>query len=119
MNKQISQEEIQKVKKYMMDYCCGYKNARPRQEIVEFLRMPDRQFRDICAEIPEIITSVHSGYWILPLVDATGEEIRAAREVLEGQDRRRVIALYVRMRRQRLVLRNLEGKIKQQEFAYV
>ena len=100
----------------MMSFACGYQRARPRQEIVEALEMEDRYFRELVSEIPEIITSSKSGYWILPLVDITGIEVKKAREVIEGEDRRRMIVLYLRQRKQRQVLRNLEGLEKQLAF---
>ncbi len=116
--KPVLKEEIDKVRDHMMGYHCGCHHAIPRQRIAAILGMEDRHFRDVCAEIPEIITSVHRGYWILPLVDATGEETAAARSVLEHEDRRRVISLYLRMRRQRSAVAALTQKHTQTELAF-
>jgi hypothetical protein len=116
--KPVMKEEIDKVRDHMMRYHCGYRRAFPRQQIAPVLRMEDRHFRDVCAEIPEIITSIHSGYWILPLVDASGEEARVAKSVLENEDRRRIIALYLRMRRQREAINTLRLKHTQTELAF-
>jgi len=113
----VSDEDIFRVRAHMMAFHCGYRNACPRQKIASHLGMTDRLFRDVCAEIPEVFTSVHYGYWILPLVDETGEEVRVAKDVLENEDRRRVIALYMRTRRQRHAVRKLEG-VRQQEFSF-
>jgi predicted translin family RNA/ssDNA-binding protein len=101
----------------MMSFACGFRRARPRQEIIEALGLDDRYFRDICAETPEIITSEKFGYYILPLVDPTGEETRfALKEVNEGDMRRKIIGMYLRMRRQRNAIRRLQDKEKQLAF---
>jgi len=111
----VSQEDIERVRDYMMNYHRGFIQARPRQVIAHALGYRDRHFRAICAAIPEIISSSHYGYYILPLVDATGIETRRAREILDGEDRRRIIALYLRMRRQRQAIKRLEMAEKQME----
>ena len=95
---------------YMTRYHVGHKNGTARANIVSALGIDDRTFRDLCSEIPEIITSSKWGYYILPLVDRTGEEVRVARDIIEGEDRRRLIALYLRQRRQRKALRILADK---------
>jgi len=116
--KPVLKEEIDKVREFMARYHCGFHRAHPRQQIAQALSMEDRHFRDVCAEIPEIITSVHRGYWILPLVDMTGEEAAAAKAILEHEDRRRIIALYLRMRRQRSAVAALQTQHIQSQFAF-
>ena len=111
----ITQEETAKVRNYMLARHCGYKNAVPRREIVLALGIEDRHLRAICAEIPEILTSSHYGYWCLPLVDTTGLEADIAQQVIEGEDRRRIIALYLRNRRQRQAIKRMRGIGVQQE----
>ena len=113
----LSQEDINKVRDYMMNYYQGFVRARPRQIIAQALGMEDRHFRAICAEIPEIITSHRFGYYILPLVDTTGIETRRARDIVNGEDRRRIIALYLRMRRQRQAIKRMQDAEKQMELA--
>ena len=117
MQKPVSEYEKNIVKDYMYEYCCGFKNAKLRAEIASDLDIEDRHFRDICSEIPEIITSSHYGYYILPLVDLTGVEARFARDIVEGEERRRMVALYLRQRRQRQAIRRMEMAERQQEFA--
>jgi hypothetical protein len=112
----VSTEDINRVKDYMMNYHQGFVRARPRQIIASALGMEDRHFRAICAEIPEIITSHRFGYYILPLLDATGIETRRARDILDGEDRRRIIALYLRMRKQRQAIKRMQDKERQLAF---
>ena len=109
----VSQYDIDKVKTYMYSFYCGFIKARPRQVIASALGYEDRHFRAICSMIPECITSHIYGYYILPLVDTTGIETRRAREILNGEDRRRIIALYLRMRRQREAIKRMESAEKQ------
>lgn len=115
MDTQVNEHDKQRVRDYMMAFVCGYRNARPRREIAQVLQMEDRYFREVCSEIPEIITSVKWGYWILPLVDRFGDEVRMARVVIEGEDRRRIIALYLRHRRQRRAVSQLNQVETQME----
>lgn len=114
----VTNDDIVVVRRYMMSQHCGFNKARPRMVIAEALKMEDRHFRAVCAEIPEIITSHQFGYYILPLVDLSGEETRKAREILEGEDKRRIISLYLRMRRQRQAVRRMAGKERQPAFAF-
>jgi hypothetical protein len=113
----VSIEDINRVKDYMMNYHQGFVKARPRQVIAQTLGIEDRHFRAICAEIPEIITSHRFGYYILPLVDLTGIETRRARDILDGEDRRRMISLYLRMRRQRQAIKKMQAAERQMELA--
>ena len=117
MKPEINPNDIARVQDYMTAHHCGYKNATPRQNIAIALNMPDRYFREVCSEIPEIITSIHYGYWILPLVDPVGLETMVAREVLDKEDRRRIIALYLRNRKQRKAIQNMTEKNKQLELS--
>lgn len=104
---EINPEDIKRVTEWMLKWACGYKNARNRKDIENCLMMEDRYFRTVCAEIPEIITSSKGGYWILPSIDPSGDEIRHAREIAMGEDRRRIISLYLRHRRQREAIQRL------------
>lgn len=119
MEIKITPQEIRQVTDYMMCYHCGYQKAAPRKQIANNLNIEDRHFRAICAEIPEILGSVHYGYWILPLMDTTGTEAHIAREVLNGEDRRRMIALYLRYRRQRTAVKRMQDAERQLEMAGV
>jgi hypothetical protein len=113
----VSADDVIRVKNYMMFFHQGFVKARPRKLIAQSLGIEDRRFRDICAEIPEIITSHRFGYYILPLVDLTGIETRRARDILDGEDRRRIITLYLRMRRQRQAVKIMQNAEKQMELA--
>jgi len=123
---EVDLKDIERVKDWMYKYSCGFSNARPRKEIIYCLRMEDRYFRQVCSTIPEIITSSHNekdtdkgqGYYILPLVDVSGEEVRHAREIVYGEERRRMIALYLRQRRQREAIRRLADKETQKTFDF-
>ena len=113
----ISPDDIIRVKNYMYSHHCGYKNAQPRRVITDALQMEDRYFREVCSQIPEIITSIEYGYWILPLTDVSGLETMVAKQVIEGEDRRRIIALYLRNRRQRIAIKKMQDKERQMELA--
>jgi hypothetical protein len=116
MDRTTSTDDIARVKSYMYSLYCGKDNRAPRHEIASKLGIEDRSFRLICSQIPEIITSSRWGYYILPLVDLTGEETRFARAIVEGEERRRMIALYLRQRRQRKAIKNMGMSEKQYEF---
>ena len=103
----IKKEDIDRVIVWMMKWACGYKNARNRKEIINCLMMEDRYFREVCSTIPEIITSSQEGYYIMPLVDKLGDEVRHAREIVEGEDRRRIVSQYLRYRRQKAAIAKL------------
>lgn len=103
-------ETVSQVKSYFYAHCIGYEKRKHRTEITTLLNIPDRQFRAVCAEIPEIISTHDGGYYILPLVDTTGEETRIARAIIEGEDRRRMIALYLRQRRRRQAIQRLQDR---------
>lgn len=105
--REVGLKDIERVREWMMTWACGYHNFRKRREIVSSLGMEDRYFRAVCAKIPEIITSSHEGYYILPLVDLSGDEVRYAREIVMGEERRRIISLYLRHRRQREAIQRL------------
>ena len=112
----VSQEDIARVNAHMMINHCGYRSASMRYQITQTLHMEDRHFRQVCSQIPEIITSHLYGYYILPLVDLTGEETRIAREIINGEDRRRMISLYLRQRRQKQAIRKMSDKERQLAF---
>jgi hypothetical protein len=115
----VTDYEKKLVTNYMYANNLGYKQAQPRKMIADDLGIEDRRFREVCSEIPEIITSVKYGYYLLPLTDPTGEETRVAREILEHEDRRRIVALYLRNRRQRQAIKRMEAKEQQKEFALI
>ena len=115
----VNEVDKQKVVEFMMKYRCGHFNASPRHEIIKYLNMDDRYFREVCSLIPEIITSAEHGYYILPLTDPTGEETRFARQIVEGEERRRMIALYLRQRKQRQAIKRMEAAERQLEFTGV
>jgi len=102
----------QRIVDYMRAFRCGYKNRSPRKEIADVLNMDDRKFRELCADIPEIITSSTGGYYILPLNDPTGEESRIARELL-SESRKRAVSLFWRAKKQRRAIDEMENQIAQ------
>lgn len=113
---QINEMDRGRVISYMMRHHCGYKAAAPRKMISRALEFEDRYFRAVCASIPEIITSVKFGYWILPLVDTSGMEIKMARDVVDNEERRRMIALYLRQRKQRNAINKIASATTQYSF---
>lgn len=115
----IPTEEVNRVKDYMNLFYCGKARRTPRRQIADALGIEDRRFREICSEIPEIITSSKFGYYILPLTDPTGEETTFARNIVEGEERRRMIALYLRQRRQRVAIKKMQAAERQMEFNLV
>ena len=89
----VSQEEISRVKEWMDKHCMGFRNARTRQEILPFLRMPDRAFRATASELiheGHLCSSASRGYWAVPLVTKDIEEVEA---VLDAQIERKSKAL--------------------------
>lgn len=108
--------DVARIRTYMYQNHCGYKHAAPRRDIAKVLGMEDRYFRATCSSIDELMTSSRLNYYILPLVDITGEETRMAKQIVEGEERRRMIALYLRQRRQRQAIRRMSGD-KQMAFA--
>ncbi len=116
-HKPVSADDILKVTNYMLFAHQGFIKAVPRKQIAEALGLDDRYFRDVCAEIPEIITSEKYGYYILPLTDPTGLEARRAREIINGEDRHRMISLYLRMRRRRQAITRMLDRERQLQFA--
>lgn len=104
---EINELDRGRVISYMLRHHCGYKAAAPRRMIAQALEMEDRYFRLVCSTIDEIITSSKYGYWILPLVDLSGLEVKFAMEEVENEERRRMIALYLRQKRQRAAIRKL------------
>lgn len=103
----------------------GYRREVRKKDAFTFIKwqLPisqndDREFRELCADIPEIITST-DGYYILPLVDLSGEETHHALEIINGQSRRRMIALYLRQRRQRKAIHKMRDTVTQPEFSLI
>jgi len=115
---EVKAQDVAKVTNYMMTFHCGHENAATRNKIVSVLGMDDRYFRLVCSVIPEILTSHRRGYWILPLVDATGEETKIALET-QKEDRRRIISDYLRMKRRKQAIKRMSEKAKQFTFAGV
>jgi len=103
-------QDIARVRDHMMRNHCGWRCAARRQDIAQALVMEDRHLRNVCAEIPEIISSHELGYYILPLMDMDGEETRKALEIINGEDRRRMISLYLRQRRRRKAIKEMRDK---------
>lgn len=103
--------EKERILNYMKANCCGYMNAKPRREIVNATFIDDRSFRDICAEIPEIITSSKKGYYVLPDVPSVSEQDIALEAIKEH--RRRAISSLTRLKGQRNFIRGIRDSVKQ------
>jgi hypothetical protein len=83
MGKEISvnPEDRQKVLSWMNENCLGFRNARTRANILEFVQMPDRYFRRVISELKHeghIASTCSRGYWAIPLFTNDKEEIDAA-----------------------------------------
>ena len=114
---------------WMMSNACGFRSILPRQQIAQALNLPDRLFRRICADIPEIITNsklrhikewgyeitVKPGYYILPLTDYSGTETKIAK-ILLRETTSRLIKLARKEKTKMLLLRNRFGAERQTVF---
>ena len=59
-------------------YCYGYKNARTRDNILPFVQMPDRYFREVVSSLiheGNVCSSHKRGYWFPPLSTNDPREI--------------------------------------------
>lgn len=119
MKSEVSCADILRIKNYMMDKHQGYKKAMPRHIIAGALNMPDRHFRQVCSQIDEIITSHKCGYYVLPLYDFSGVETMIAKEIVEGEERRRIVNLYLRSRRQRKAISKMAMSKKEEQLTFV
>ena len=118
MKSEVSHDDILRIKNYMMNNHQGYKKAMPRHIIASALNIPDRHFRQVCSQIDEIITSHKFGYYILPLYDFSGIETMVAKEIVEGEERRRIVALYLRSRRQRKAISKMSMAKKEEQMTF-
>ncbi len=78
---EVNPQDKEKVLQWMLTYCFGFRNARTRQNILPFVRLPDRYFRQIISELKhegQIASTCDKGYWAIPLVTKDKEEIEAA-----------------------------------------
>lgn len=112
------------VRDYMYTHAKGYRNIVTRKSILDGVGVIcDRSLREILAEIPEVISTSNdtvvlpdgeivqlqsAGYYVLPLRDDDGRETRIARAIVNGEDRRRMIHLYLRQRQRRQAIRMME-----------
>jgi hypothetical protein len=90
----------------MKAHHCGFANRAKRGQIALALFMEDRYFRELCSQIPEIITSSAEGYYFLPAEDPAGTEETKALELID-ENRRRAIALFLRSKRQKRAVREM------------
>jgi len=90
----------------MKAHHCGFANRGKRGQIALALFMEDRYFRELCSQIPEIITSSAEGYYFLPAEDPAGTEEAKALELID-ENRRRAIALFLRSKRQKRAVREM------------
>ena len=91
---------------HMKAHHCGFANRTKRDQVARALFFEDRYFRDLCSQIPEIITSSAEGYYFLPTEDPTGAEEAKALELID-ENRRRAIALFLRSKRQKRAVREM------------
>ena len=66
---------------WMRKYCFGFRNARTRANILPFVNLPDRYFRQIISGLKHeghIASTCDKGYWAIPLVTTDRKEIEAA-----------------------------------------
>ena len=85
---------------HMKAHHCGFANRAKRDQIARALFLEDRYFRELCSQIPEVMTSSTEGYWLIPQEDPTGGEYHQAMNTI-GENRRRAISLFLRSRRQK------------------
>lgn len=88
-------EKIEQDKKYLLDwmnrYCLGVRNARTRENILPYVRMPDRHFREVASTLIHeglIASSSKWGYWMPALVTNDPMEIEALKySILERKSK--------------------------------
>lgn len=107
---QIWEQDKKTVLNWLMDNCCGFRNAKTRADILPNLQFvnamsdetKDRYFRRIVARLKKehhVFSSSDRGYWFRPLVSNDNDEIQAelkalredkakAMDLLDGLDRR-------------------------------
>lgn len=76
-------EDKQRVLGWMEKYCYGYKNARTRENILPFIQLKDRYFRQIASELiheKQLCSSHTKGFWFFPLVSNDPREIEAFKQ---------------------------------------
>jgi len=91
----VKPDDKQTVLNWMMKVCPGFRQARTRANILPYLNLEDRYFRQICSELiheGHIASSCQRGYWFIPIVTKDVEEIDA---VLESCQERSTKALDV------------------------
>jgi hypothetical protein len=103
---QEANNDIKRITDWMKAHHCGFANRAKRGQIALALFLEDRYFRDLCSQIPEIITSSAEGYYFLPTEDPTGTEEAKALELID-ENRRRAIALFLRSKRQKRAVREM------------
>lgn len=69
-----------RVLEWMQKHTNGYRNARTRENILPFIQLKDRYFRQIANELiheKQLCSSHKRGYWFFPLVTNDPREIGA------------------------------------------
>ena len=92
--------KLERLEDWMMKYACGFRNAKTKDNILPFVGLEERIFRQLASFSDLIFSSSERGYWIRPLVDISGEEMREAKESL-AEERRRAINLYWKIKAKR------------------
>ena len=80
MRKERFDQDKLKVLEWFQKYAHGYKNARTRDDIIPFIQLPDRYFREIASSLihdGHIASSCDKGYWFIPLFTKDRREVEA------------------------------------------
>ena len=96
------------VEEYMWVFHRGLSNSATRDKITSQIGIEDRRFRAITAQIDEIFTHATHGYWYASETPSK-DEITAIKETLK-QEQSRMVALYLRQKRRKRILRMIENK---------
>ena len=73
-------EDKQKVLDWGMKYMAGFRNARTREDILPFIQMDDRRFRECASALiheGNMCSSHKRGYWAVPLMSNDPAEVEA------------------------------------------
>lgn len=79
----VNELDKKKVLDWLQKHCSGFRNARTRANILPFMQMPDRYWREIVSLLKHegnIASTCFRGYWAIPLVTKDKEEVEAALE---------------------------------------
>lgn len=82
ISKKFNEDKV-RVLSWLEKYAYGYRNARVREDILPFVKIPERTFRLIMSELiheGNACSSNKRGYWFFPLTTNDPMEIKIFKE---------------------------------------